>query len=145
MHLVPISVRDATAFVAEHHRHHDPPRGAIFAVAESSSVQGVAMVGRPVARLLQDEWTAEVTRVAVREGARNACSMLYAACWRACRAMGYRRLITYTLAEETGVSVKAAGFRLVAETRGGSWDRAPRPRVDTHPAQSKLRWERVEP
>ena len=104
----------------------------------------VAMVGRPVARLLQDEWTAEVTRVA-SDGTRNACSMLYGACWRACKAMGYRRLITYTLKEETGTSVTAAGFKLVGEAGGGSWSRTARPRVDHHPTQGKLRWEKTDP
>jgi hypothetical protein len=142
--LIPISVRDATAFVARVHRHHDPPRGVIFAVAvaEGGTVRAVAMVGRPVARMLQDEWTAEVTRVA-SDGAKNACSMLYAACWRACRAMGYRKLLTYTLAEEHGTSVAAAGFRCVGEAGGGSWSREGRPRVDHHPTQGKLRWERT--
>lgn len=146
MILVPISVRDATAFVARVHRHHDPPRGAIFAiaVADDVGVRAVALVGRPVARMLADEWTAEVTRLA-SDGAANACSMLYSACWRACRAMGYRRLVTYTLAEEHGASVKAAGFKLVGAAGGGSWNRSARPRVDHHPTQGKLRWERVAP
>jgi hypothetical protein len=141
--LVPISIRDATAFVARTHRHHDPPRGAIFAVAvadESGTIRGVAMVGRPVARNAADGWTAEVTRVAT-DGAKNACSMLYGACWRAARAMGYRRIITYTLGEERGDSVRAAGWRVVAETKGGSWSRTSRPRVDHHPTQAKIRWE----
>jgi hypothetical protein len=144
VNLVPISIRDATAFVARVHRHHDAPRGAIFAVAvaDDTGVRAVAMVGRPVARMLADEWTAEVTRVA-SDGAHNACSMLYGACWRACRAMGYRRLVTYTLAEEAGVSVRAAGFRLVGEAGGGSWNRSSRPRVDHHPTQGKIRWERT--
>jgi hypothetical protein len=141
--LLPISIRDAAAYVRDVHRHHDPPRGAIFAIAvadDRAAIRGVAMVGRPVARRLADEWTAEVTRVAT-DGARNACSMLYGACWRACRAMGYRRLITYTLANEPGVSVRSAGFRLVGEAGGGTWSRASRPRVDHHPTQTKMRWE----
>jgi len=67
--------------------------------------------------------------------------MLYAASWRAARAMGYRRLITYVLDTETGASVKAAGWKCVGEAGGGSWGRASRPRVDLHPTQRKLRWE----
>ena len=79
------------------------------------------------------------------DGTKNACSMLYGACWRACRAMGYRRLITYTLAEELGTSVSSAGFKLVGEAGGGSWSRTSRPRVDHHPTQGKLRWEKTDP
>lgn len=141
LHLSPITLREAHAYVAERHRHHKPSRGGIFAiaVAEGDTVRGVAVVGRPVARGAQDTWTAEVTRLCT-DGARNACSMLYRAAWRAVRAMGYRRLITYTLPEESGASLRAAGFTLLGETSGGSWNRKGRPRVDTHPTQSKLRW-----
>jgi hypothetical protein len=104
LELVPITLREACAFVRAHHRHHKPPRGCRFVVgcADGCVIVGVAIVGRPVSRNLDDQWTAEVTRVCVLESARNACSMLYAACWRAARALGFRRLITYTLAEEGG-------------------------------------------
>lgn len=71
----------------------------------------------------------------------NACSLLYAAAWRAARALGYRRLVTYILASEPGTSLRAAGWRCVAQTSGGTWDRPSRPRVDLHPLQAKLRWE----
>lgn len=142
--LAPITLREARAFVARLHRHHAPPQGGIFAIAVADSacrVRGVAIVGRPVSRVLQDGgWTAEVTRLCT-DGARNACSMLYAAAWRACRAMGYRRLVTYTLASESGASLRAAGWRLVGEAGGGTWSRRSRPRVDLHPTQLKLRWE----
>ena len=98
-----MSVQDAKAYVKEHHRHHAPPLSGLFAVAvaEGEVVRGVAIVGRPVARGNADGWTAEVTRVAT-DGARNACSMLSGACWRAARALGYRRLVTYTLESEGG-------------------------------------------
>lgn len=142
--LVPITLREARAAVAEWHRHHLPPQGGLFAVAcapdGSPSPVGVAIVGRPVARLSDDGWTAEVTRLATN-GFPNACSMLYAAAWRACRALGYRKLITYTLASEPGTSLRAAGWRLVGEAGGGSWSRPSHPRVDEHPMQGKLRWE----
>jgi len=141
--LVPITVSDARAFVLEHHRHHRPPVSGLFAVACADSptrIRGVAIVGRPVARGLQDGWTAEVTRVAT-DGTRNACSMLYGAAWRAARALGYRRLVTYTLAEEPGTSLRASGWATVAEVRGRSWSCTSRPRVDKHPTQGKLRWE----
>lgn len=140
--LVPTTLREANAFVAEHHRHHEPVRGCIvvLAVAEGETVRGVAIVGRPKARMLQDGWTAEVTRVCT-DGFRGACSMLYTRAWRVCQQLGYRRLITYTLPEEGGYSLRAAGWRCMGEAGGGSWDRKDRPRVDLHPTQEKLRWE----
>jgi hypothetical protein len=142
--LVPCSIQDAREFVRQFHRHHQPPLSGIFAVAcaEGDRVCGVAIVGRPVARMLQDGYTAEVTRVAT-DGTAHACSKLYAACWRAARALGYRKLVTYTLASETGGSVKAAGWRKVGEVIGRSWDCPSRPRVDKHPTQDKIRWEAI--
>jgi hypothetical protein len=142
LEIVPVTISDAQEFVSQHHRHHKAPLGALFAIGAAADAEmvGVAIVGRPVARVLQDGWTAEVTRVATT-GERNACSMLYRACWRAARAMGYRRLLTYTLPEEGGASLRGAGFRLVGAAGGGSWSRPSRPRVDKHPLQEKLRWE----
>lgn len=142
MNLVPITLREANAYVERHHRHHGPSRGCVLTIgAERDGVIcGVVIVGRPVARMLQDGYTAEVTRCCT-DGTKNACSMLYAAAWRACRAIGYRRLITYTLPEEGGTSLRAAGFALIGEAGGGSWGREGRPRVDLHPTQGKLRWE----
>jgi len=140
--VVPCTLREARYFVAQVHRHHSPPQGGLFAVAASDGerVRAVAIVGKPVARMLADGYTAEITRLA-SDGARNACSLLYAACWRAARALGYRRLVTYTLASERGTSLLAAGWRMIGEAGGGSWSRKSRPRVDTHPLQRKLRWE----
>lgn len=142
LELQPIDFDEACAFVAEHHRHHKPPRGHKFSVAVSdgAKVVGVAMVGRPVARNSDDGWTLEVNRVAT-DGTRNACSMLYRAAWRAASAMGYKRLITYTLPSEGGASLRAAGARLVGEAGGGTWNRRTRNRVDTHPMQLKLLWD----
>jgi hypothetical protein len=159
--LSPITLTEAAAFVARVHRHHKPPQGGLFAVACSLRVTaagdtsaaalecgaageerivGVAIIGRPVSRMLADGYTAEVTRLAT-DGSRNACSILYAAAWRACRALGYRRLITYILDTEPGTSLVAAGWRCVWEAGGGSWSRTDRPRVDLHPTQGKLRFE----
>ncbi len=145
MEITPITLREAMAFVAERHRHHGPPVGGLFAIGASSAGQvvGVAIVGRPVARALADDFTAEVTRLCT-DGTRNACSLLYAAAWRACRAMGYRRLVTYTLASEDGGSLRGAGWKCLGEAGGGSWNRPSRARVDCHPTQTKLRWERGE-
>ena len=142
LRIVPTTLREANAFVKARHRHHDPTRGCILvlACAEDERVTGVAIVGRPSARLAQDGYTAEVTRVCT-DGTYNACSILYAAAWRAARAIGYLKLITYTLREEGGASLKAAGWRCIGEAGGGSWSRKDRPRVDTHPLQTKMRWE----
>ena len=142
--VVPMTLTEAKAFIDREHRHHRAPQGGLFAIgaAENEAVVGVVVVGRPVARMLADGWTCEVTRLAT-DGSRNACSLLYRAAWRAARAMGYRRLVTYTLPEEGGSSLRAAGFTLIGEAGGGSWSRESRPRVDTHPTQVKLRWELV--
>ena len=140
---MPISIQDARIWVDRIHRHHRAPLSGLFAVAcaEGDEVIGVAIVGRPVARMLQDGWTVEVTRVAVEQGHKNACSMLYGACWRAARALGWRKAITYTLQSEAGTSVKAAGWKCIGEAGGGSWNRPSRPTIDKHPTQRKMRWE----
>jgi hypothetical protein len=115
--LRPIPLREAMAFVAEHHRHHRPPPGGKYAIGgmRGDELVGVVIVGRPVARLEDDGYTAEVTRLCTLDSelARHAASMLYAAAWRAAKAMGYKRMITYTLASELGISLKAAGWRCV--------------------------------
>lgn len=142
MELRPISVKRAARFVTEHHRHHDAPQGAKFALAawHSGALVGVAMVGRPVSRVLDNGLTAEVIRVAT-DGTRNACSFLYGASKRAAQAMGYRKVLTYTLETEGGASLRAVGWNRVGVAGGGTWTRASRPRVDHHPTQEKIRWE----
>lgn len=131
LRLVPVSFRDACSFVALWHRHHRPPVGCKFCtgVADTDGVlRGVAIVGRPVARLLDNGATLEVTRTAT-DGTANANSMLYGAARRAAWALGYTRLVTYTQAEESGVSLRAAGWRVVAARPAHpGWDRPSRPR-----------------
>jgi hypothetical protein len=132
LELVPVTFDDACAFVAAWHRHHRPPRGHKFSIgaANGTTLVGVAIVGRPVARHYDDGRTLEVTRVAT-DGTRNACSMLYTAAWDAAKALGYRRLVTYTRADETGSSLRGAGWRVVAQRppRPG-WTCPSRPRDD---------------
>ena len=142
----PTTFAEACAFVEAHHRHHVPPQGHKFSVAlsDDGEVVGVAMVGRPVNRILQrDPYTLECTRLCCIPGHKGSSSKLLATCWRAARALGFRRMVTYTLPEEGGASLRGAGFRVVAETSGGSWSRGSRPRVDKHPLQGKLRWEKA--
>ena len=132
LRLVPVTLRDARAFVARHHRHNAPPRGCLFCigVAAGHELRAVAVVGRPVARHLQDGTTAEVTRLTT-DGTPHCASMLYAAAWRAAKAIGYRRLVTYTQDGEPGTSLRAAGWRVIAQrpARPG-WTTPSRPRVD---------------
>lgn len=139
--LQPLSLREANAYVEANHRHSRPVRGMKFAVGASlnSELVGVALVGRPVARHLQDGWTLEVLRVCT-DGTRNACSFLYGASWRAARALGYRKLVTYTLASESGSSLRASGWRVVGEVPAREWSRPSRPREAGDP-QERLRWE----
>ena len=131
---VPVTFAEARAFIAEWHRHHRPPAGHKFSIG--------AVVGRPVARLLQDSLTLEVTRVAT-DGTPNACSLLYAAAWQATKALGYRRLLTYTQRGESGASLRAAGWRIVAaRPPAPGWSRPSRPRTD-HGVEhiARLRWQ----
>lgn len=130
LHLVPVSQRDAKAFCAMWHRHHAPPRGMKFAVGAATGgvLVAIAIAGRPVARAYDDGQTLEVTRVA-SDGTRNACSMLYGACARAAFALGYTRIVTYTQEGESGASLRAAGWRVVAERKPRpGWNVPSRPR-----------------
>lgn len=138
----PVSLGEANAFVARHHRHHQPVVGHKFSVAiwDGSQIRGVAIVGRPVARHMDDSWTLELTRCCT-DGVKNGASMLMGAVRRAAWALGYKRLITYTLPREGGASLRAAGWRCLGEAGGGSWSCKSRPRVDRHPKQKKIKWE----
>jgi hypothetical protein len=142
--LVPITLEGANEFVVRHHRHHAPVVGHKFSlgVARRFSVVGVAIVGRPVSRVLDNGWTLEVTRCC-SDGTDNVCSMLYGAAWRAAKALGYKKLVTYTLQSEIGASLRAAGWQIVAEVQGRNWNQECRPRVDTPEQlrQNKFRWE----
>lgn len=141
--IIPIELAEANAFVDQHHRHHHRVVGhkfSIAAVRQPDEIVGVAIIGRPVSRHRDDGLTLEVTRLCT-DGTRNACSFLYGACARAALALGYARIGTFILATEDGVSLRAAGWRLIGETRGGTWDRRTRPRIDKHPTQRKLLWE----
>ncbi len=138
MNIVPIEFSEACVFVKKYHRHHKPPQGHKFSIAveHDGVICGVCIVGRPVARMLQNGWTLEVTRLCT-DGTKNACSMLYSSAWRAARAMGYRRLITYILASENGSSLRASNWKEIGKCGGGTWNRRNRPRVDMHPTGQK--------
>lgn len=148
LELQPISWGEACHFIAQYHRHHLPPQGWKFGVAvtDGTKIVGVATVGRPVARHLDDGLTLEVTRNCT-DGTQNCASMLYGACARAAWALGYKRLITYTLMTESGVSPRAAGYKMIGNTGGGTWNRPKtgRVRVDKHPTDQKCLWETKSP
>ena len=142
--LQPITYKEACEFIRVHHRHHLPPQGWKFGIAvnDGDKIVGVITVGRPVARHFDDGWTLEITR-SCTDGTRNANSKLYGAAKRATFALGYKRLVTYTLPSESGASLRAAGYRCLGEAGGGNWSVASRPRVDT-PEElqgQKLLWE----
>ena len=116
MRIQPITLREACAFIAQHHRHNNPPRGHKFSIGlfEDARLVGVACAGRPIARAFDDGLTLEINRTCV-DDAPNGNSMLYGACRRVGFGMGYLRIITYTRQDESGSSLKAAGFVKVRE------------------------------
>jgi hypothetical protein len=124
MRVVPISLRQASAFIARHHRHHKPPRGMRFAVGvidHAGSLVAVATAGRPVSRVFDPMQVLEINRTCTN-GTRHANSMLYGACRRAAKAMGFERVVTYTQEDESGASLRGAGFRVDERLAArGSW------------------------
>ena len=144
LEVTPINLAEANAFVTAYHRHHKPMQGCKFCVAVSNTIEvvGVAIIGRPVARMLDDGWTLEVNRCCT-DGTKNACSMLYSAAWKAAKALGYKRLITYTMQEEGGASLRAANWKCLGLRGGGNWNVRSRPRIDTDALLQgqKLLWE----
>jgi hypothetical protein len=143
----PCELKEANEFVANFHRHNKPTVGHRFSIgAEVDGLLiGVCIVGRPVARLLQDGYTAEVLRCCVSDNApKGACSFLYASAWRAWRAMGGRRMITYTLQSESGASMRGAGWRMVAERPANNpagWQSRPGREWQPVVGQAKFLWE----
>ena len=142
--LTPINLKTANAFVQQYHRHHKPTRGHKFSigVSEDGALVGVAVCGRPVARRLDDGYTLEVNRLCT-DGTPNACSILYAAAYRAARAMGYNKVITYILDTESGVSLRASGWRCAGLAGGREWTGKRRPPEPLYPAQMKYRYEKA--
>ena len=141
---VKIGLDEANSFVEQHHRHHKPVVGHLFSIgaALGDAIVGVVIVGRPGARMRDDGETAEVTRLCT-DGTPNACSFLYGAAAKAVFALGNRRIGTYILASEPGTSLMGTGWKLIGERGGGSWSVPSRPRVDKHPTQKKLLFERT--
>ena len=147
MEAVPITLREANDFVEQYHRHsrrttRDGGRFAIGGAGEDG-LFGVAIVGNPISATLMDGVTAEVTRLCVLPDARRgACSFLYARCWQAWRAMGGRKLVTYTLQAESGASLRGAGWRIMGEVKPHNrWSTSKAREWQPIYGQAKFRWE----
>jgi hypothetical protein len=143
--VVAIELRQANEFVARHHRHHSPEVGHRFSIGvkhvETGVLCGVAIIGRPKARMIDQHRVVEVTRL-VTDGTRNTCSLLYASAARAAKAIGYDEIITYTLESEPGTSLRAVGWEEVRLVRAEEWSRPSRRRKPAILA-SKRKWRRV--
>lgn len=155
MELRTITLKDANEYVALHHRHHLPVRCHKFSLAAyvDDEIHGVAIIGRPVSRMLDDGLTIEVLRLCT-DGHKNCCSFLYGAAARAGKALGYHKIITYILQSESGISLKASGWNLVCDNiRGRSWDTPSRRRqttvvtlfgeIEKYPQENKQRFEKI--
>ena len=142
MKIVPVTFKYAKEFVRNYHRHNPNVVGCKFAIGciDGNVMIGVAICGRPVSRYLDDGKTLEINRVCTN-GAANACSMLYGACCRIAKEMGYERVITYTLQSETGASVKASNFICDGEAGGTHWT-GKRDKGQNIPNEMKVRWHR---
>lgn len=139
----PIALKIANCFVDKYHRHHRGTVGCKFAIGvyEQETIIAVAICGRPVSRYLDDGETCEISRCCTR-GDENACSLLYGACSRIAKNMGYKKIITYTLESESGVSLKASGFICEGKAGGTHWT-GKRDRGQDIPYEMKLRWSKM--
>lgn len=140
MKIRPITFRQACDFVNKHHRHHKPTVGCKFSLGlfDEGELVGVAICGRPVSRKLDDGLTCEVNRLCT-DGTRNACSMLYGACCRVAKEMGYEKIITYILESENGASLKASNFVCEGLAGGLKWTGS-RDTGQEYPHEMKTRW-----
>lgn len=138
--LRPIAFADASSYVGANHRHHKAPTGHKFSIAayDDERLCGVVMVGRPVSRYLDDGLTLEVNRLCT-DGTKNVCSFLYGAAARAAKALGYRRIYTYTLQSEDGASLRASNWHCDGEAGGKNWT-GERYRQEEMFPEMKVRW-----
>lgn len=144
LQIVPCTIKEANAFIKQHHRHNGPVVACRIALAvadKQGTIHGVALAGRPIARMLNDGTTLEAVRVCT-DGYKHACSMLYAAVWRSAQAIGYTSMITYSLTTESGASLRACGWQCEATITGRSWDCKSRPRNNSRATDmlDKYRW-----
>jgi hypothetical protein len=149
LEIIPITIRAANEFVEMYHRHNKKVQGARFAVGciSNNELVAVGIVGRPVARKLDNGLTAEITRLCAKpEAPKNACSFLYGRCWRIWQQMGGTRMITYTFRKEAGGSIRATGWRMIGATRGfgdhlKGWQTRANREKQENVKEPKFRWE----
>lgn len=136
----PITYHQACQFIIQYHRHHGPPQGCKFCIGAfvKEKMVACAVCGRPVARTLDNGQICEITRLC-SGGTPNACSFLYGACCRIVKAMGYKRIITYTLVSENGASLRASNFLYDGIAGGVKWTGV-RDRGQKLPPEMKNRW-----
>lgn len=141
METVPLELKQANAFVRELHRHHAPVHRDKFRIGcmMDGRLVGVVQLARPVSRCLDDGLTIEVVLLCT-DGTPNVCSFLYGKAARIAHEMGYKRIVTYILSSESGVSLKAAGWRFDSMTAAKSWNCPSRPRKTSAPTCAKQRW-----
>lgn len=144
MEIRPCTLKTANEYVKQHHRHHPPTTGHKFSIAcyDGDRICGVAICGRPVSRHLDDGVTLEINRLCT-DGTYNACSMLYGACARIAKEMGYHSVITYILESENGASLKASNFICEGEAGGEVWTGKRSGRDNGVPKEKKTRWRRT--
>lgn len=142
---VPISFKEAKEFVNQFHRTHKAPQGCKFCLAVSDGIQtvGVAVIGRPLSRLLDDGKTVELTRMCVKNGFKNVCSFLYGRAARIAGEMGYDKIITYIEETESGKSLKASGWKFEGTVKGHDWNCPGRPRNNNTIICDRQRWSRI--
>lgn len=141
LELTPVTLKEANGFVQKYHRHHKPSVGHKFSIGvrKDGEMVGVAICGRPVSRYYDDGYTLEINRLCT-DGTHNACSILYGAAYRAAKAMGYRKVITYILESESGVSLKASGYQCEGKAGGLEWNGERKPKEEIYPHEMKTRW-----
>lgn len=141
----PVSLQESNEFIEQYHNTHKRIYGFKFGVGivnEDNKLIGVATAGRPVSRHLDDGYTIEITRVCTNHSEKNMSSRLIGALSRASKALGYKKIISYTLVEEEGISFKASNFSPVHTTKAETWNRDKRKRIDKAPIGKKIRWEK---
>lgn len=143
MDIRPINLKAANRFVKKYHRHHKETAGHKFSVClcDGERIVGVAICGRPVSRFMDDGTVIEINRLCT-DGTKNACSMLYGACARIAKEMGYRKIVTYILKSENGASLKASNFICEGEAGGELWTGS-RAKDNGVPREMKTRWVKI--
>lgn len=144
MKIIPMHLKQAQEFISKYHRHNIPPVGGKFAIGciSDGNLCGTAICGRPISRMLDNGNVLEIYRCCTN-GTRNACSMLYGACLRIARNMGYKEVITYTLVSENGASLKASNFIYDGLSGGLEWTGERKRKYYVSPKERKIRWKYI--